>query len=215
MHCFNGDAMNNKRKFFCAFAVMMINSGFAMENDQNNQQLTGLEWVISCFPTKESIEQSYDTAYKILQPLAVSIYTTTKIQFSDDEAFKKLGYPIDDKEAQEEMKRNLDNYKRFMDLKKQLFESNVDFKEKNVSDIYNNLNCFIERRKAYIERAAACLPNRLDGIALAQHCLKYHDNGDVMTAPTKNIISGFISSKERSQNEAHAIFVVSQKDDVK
>ena len=140
-------------------------------------------------------------AYNKLTTTAESLYITTKIQLSDDIAFIKLGYPIDNTEAQNELKNVLKNYKAYRGL----IKSSADIKaayhtDPTVRDDFLRLKNYVARRQTFVERAAESLPNRIDGELLAKHCLEYHKL--VMSPLLKGIIASFVLLKQKSQTEA-------------
>jgi hypothetical protein len=206
-------------------SLLMVNSACAMETDGGNNKDLQLsssssdsqsnslsEFLMSYAPTKESLCNAYGavtTSVGFFYDHAVlPAYTTVSIKSSDDIAFIKLGYPITDIEAQKELRKNLDNYINYYNFKQQLLEKKADYKNAGVSREYDSLHELIMRRKEFVDRAAYSLPFRLDGIALAQHCLMYHDHEPVMTAPIKNIISLFIINKTKAEREAALSFSV-------
>jgi hypothetical protein len=62
------------------------------------------------------------------------------------------------------------------------------------------LKNFIDRRLRFVERVADALPSRADGLALGQHCLKYHEL--VMHSFLKMRIDAFIQVKAKNHDES-------------
>jgi len=109
-----------------------------------------------------------------------SLSTTVMNQISDEAAFKKLGWPPEDKDAQQELERSKLLYERH----------NKSFKSYDEYFEYKNDADAINRRTQYCQRVIWALynntiPNHADRPKLALHCLLHH----------KQVLNAFDTSK--------------------
>lgn len=183
----------------------------AMSGSMSNSPSGLTELLLYYAPTKESLASAYEIASKsavsFYENALIPAYNTATIGAINDFAFIKLGYPITNLSAQEELGKDLDNYANYFKVKKQLFEKKTDYNNNIVRQQHDALHAFVMRRNGIIERAANSLSSRLDGIQLARHCLRYHGFEPVMTAPIKNIISLFIKKQMEAEEKAKLPFV--------
>lgn len=98
-----------------------------------------------------------------------SLSTTVMNQISDEAAFKKLGWPLSDQIAREELEKSKVLYERY----------NKSFKSYDEYFEYANDANAINRRTHYCQRVIWALhkntiPNHADRPKLALHCLQYH-----------------------------------------
>ena len=92
---------------------------------------------------------------------ANSLYETAKNEFSDYEAFKKLGWPVDDPVAQQELQKTTVMYSK---------ELRLD----NRQELAETLDRMCRRTKILM-RAFLSLPSRtVDKCQFAAHCILYH-----------------------------------------
>jgi len=91
---------------------------------------------------------------------ASSLYNTAKNELSDIAAFQKLGWPIHDITAQQELNITMQNYNRVME---------AHTREKCAEEL-----SFVLRRTEYLVRAYLALPHMHDAFEFAQHLMKYH-----------------------------------------
>ncbi len=119
-----------------------------------------------------------------------SFTQTVKNRASDDAAFAKLGWPLSDPVAQNELKKTLDKYGNV--VKEPIFELRC----KDLDTIGNRVSYVIRVYKSLYPTESSygkCMP-RADGVALVKHCMKHHLG--VMPDPLKHLFTQYLTEKE-------------------
>ena len=104
-------------------------------------------------PTVSSIVESFWNN-------ANSAYETVKNELSDDKAFLKLGWPINNSSAREQLIKTLSRYDKVL---------LADTEQERIDAVY-----FVLRRTFYLVRAFLALQSRSDGAPFATHLILYH-----------------------------------------
>jgi hypothetical protein len=107
---------------------------------------------------------SFSDAYGAVASSLESFKNTVTNSISDDAAFKKLGWPLLDAIAQQELQTSKSLYKR------------VNEAIQNRTDYPTFLeDCgFINRRNLYCQRVLQALPTHPDAVNLALFCMQHH-----------------------------------------
>jgi hypothetical protein len=181
--------MSINKKIVCSFLVVTSVMSSAMEKElEKSQELSKSQ------PLTKSSENSPPYVFSFSLPTvtgAVSSLTATYNNYMyNTEAFKKLGWPITDKIAQEELEKTQETYKRVNDcLQKRI--TNPDCK---------NDYDFINRRQAICQRVLDGLPDHPQGVDLALFCLKHH-----RTAMTPVDLTRFLVFVEEQQEKSKRV----------
>jgi len=93
-----------------------------------------------------------------------SIKNTVNNRLWDESAFKKLGWPLADKEAKKELKTTQKIYKRL----EEYFSTHIMY------DKFDEDDKAVERREYYCQRVWEALPHHPEAINLALFCMENH-----------------------------------------
>jgi len=116
-----------------------------------------------------------------------SAKNTIKNAFYDEEAFKKLGWPLSDSQARLELTETLDMYKR------------VSIQQ-NPNDRVNDI-ISIANRTSYLARAYRfIIASKSDEGKFARHCVDNHS--PAMNEALKSLFMGYLSQKEAESVQA-------------
>lgn len=153
-----------------SFVIVMSATLCAMEKQlEKSQELHKSEsWeIINKSASEDSppytLSFSLPTAKDLLNGVN-SITATVNNYMYDTEAFKKLGWPIDDIIAKQELEKTQEIYKRV----------NESLQNRTTYSDFMKDYDFINRRQAYCQRVLQALPNHPQGVVLALFCLKNH-----------------------------------------
>ena len=130
----------------------------------------------SLSPQKSSTEDPYVFSFSLPSLTSLSsnfdsLKNTVTNYLWDDAAFVKLGWPMSNESAKQELKKTHDLYKKIITALHQ--NSSYEILLKNNEEDFKALN----RRYEYCQRALNAFPSQPDSaeaVAFAQFCLRYH-----------------------------------------